>query len=89
MKIEAERFTDSVIATIQAKKQNIIARVENQKKWLESLTTKKKARQIFRIMYFQIKVNKSEGCHNPLNTWTPRWNIRGNLRHPGALISGN
>ena len=41
VKMEVERFADSVIATIQAKKQNIIARVENQtKKSLESLKTK-------------------------------------------------
>ena len=42
VKTEVERFADSLIATIQAKKQNIIARVESQtRKSLESLTTKK------------------------------------------------
>ena len=42
MKIEVERFADSLIAIIQAKKQNILTAVKIQtKKSLESLTTKK------------------------------------------------
>ena len=42
VKTKVERFADSLIATIQAKKQNIIARVESQtRKSIESLTTKK------------------------------------------------
>ena len=42
VKAKVERFAGSLIATIQAKKQNIIARVESQtRKSLESLTTKK------------------------------------------------
>ena len=42
VKMKVERFADSLIAIIQAKKQNIIAGVESQtKKSLESVTTKK------------------------------------------------